>query len=298
VAEEIWTILKLINWTKTFFEKKGIENARLEAEVLLAHLLKLERIDLYANFNRTLAEEELAGFKKLVRKRAGRCPGQYITGRTEFYSTELSVRQGVAIPRPETEVLVEEAIRILTALSEAAAGERALLDIGTGSGNIPVAVLKHVPMLKVYATDVSQAALSLAGENAARYGFSEDIVFLKGDLFEPLANLNLEGAFDVIASNPPYVSPDEYQNLMPEVRNFEPKEALFAADDGTFFHKKIIADADKFLRPAGFLLMECAACQAEPLKNILRQNHAYANIEAIKDYSGNLRVIKAQRNID
>ena len=298
MAKEIWTILKLINWTKTFFEKKGIENARLEAEVLLAHLLNLERIELYTSFSRELCEEELAAFRKLIQRRAERCPSQYITGKTEFYSTGLSVREGVVIPRPETEVLVEEAIRILTAISEAARGEQILLDIGTGGGNIPIAVLKHVPMLKVYATDISQEALALAAENAARYGFAEKIVFLCGDLFEPLADLKIEGSFDIITSNPPYISPEEYQNLMPEVRDFEPKEGLFAEDGGIFFHKKIIADADKFLRAAGFLLMECAARQAEPLKDILQKSHAYTNIEAIKDYSGNLRVIKAQRSIE
>jgi release factor glutamine methyltransferase len=295
VANEEWTILKLINWTKGHFERKGIENARLEAELLLAHLLRLKRIDLYTNFNRVLTDEERAAYRELIQRRARHCPSQYIRGKTEFFSTELEVREGVLIPRPETEVLVEQAIEILNTPRDDAGRQRLLLDIGTGSGNIPVAVLKHVPMLKVYATDVSEQALALAAGNASRYGFSERVVFLKGSLFEPLADLGLEKGFDVIVSNPPYVSPQEYERLMPEVREFEPKEALVAGEGGTFFHKKIIANADRYLRADGFLLMECAPAQAELLRNILQEHHAYTNMKAVKDYSGNVRVIMAQR---
>ena len=298
LAKETWTLVKLINWTKEFFEKKGIENARLEAEVLLAYLLKLKRIELYTNYNRVLTEDELAEYKKLIQKRSSRYPTQYITGKTEFFSTELAVREGVLIPRPETEVLVEEAIKILSAPFAGAPCERILLDIGTGCGNIPIAILKHVPMLKVYATDISEKALELAGENARRYGFSRTIVFLKGDLFEPLANLNLEKSFDIIVSNPPYIAPEECENLMPEVRDFEPREALLSEEGGIFFHKKIVENADKFLKPAGYLLMECGASQAEKLKNILQNSNIYNSIESIKDYSGVARVVKARRSID
>ena len=296
MAGEIWTILKLIDWTKSYFENKSIESARLEGEILLAHVLQCKRIDLYTSFNRILTEDELSRFKELVKRRAAGCPVQYITGKTEFFSTELAVRRGALIPRPETEVLVEETIKILSAPAEENVSERLLLDIGTGSGNIPVAILKHVPMLKVYATDISDATLELAAENAARYDFSKYILFLHGGLFEPLADLNLEGSFDIVVSNPPYVSPEEYENLSSSIRDFEPPEALVAEDGGLFFHKKIIENADKYLRPKAFLLMECGATQAPSLQSILQETGRYDSIETIKDYSGILRVVKARRS--
>jgi len=296
VSKEIWNILKLINWTKSYFENKSIESARLEAEILLAHVLQCKRIDLYTSFSRILTEDELSRFRELVKRRAAGCPVQYITGKTDFFSTELAVREGVLIPRPETEVLVDEAIKILAASAQRRDSERLLLDLGTGSGNIPVAILKHVPMLKVYATDISDAAIDLAAENAAKYAFSKYITFLCGGLFEPLTGLNLEGKFDMIVSNPPYVSPEEYETLSPTVRDFEPPEALVAQDGGLFFHKKIIESADKYLRPKAFLLIECGATQAPALQSILREAGTYDSIEAMKDYSGILRVVKARRS--
>lgn len=294
---DVWTPLKLIRWTTDFFKKKGIPNPRLDAELLLAHVLKCPRIELYTDHDRRIADKDLAKYRAFVERRAKREPLQYILKETEFWGLKITVTPDVLIPRPETELLVEEAIKIVGAgFSRPGREDRAptgiqILDIGTGSGSIAVALAKELPKAKVIATDISKEALALARENAEMNGVIDRIDFILADL-APWKRFQAEDRlFDLIVSNPPYIATNDFPTLQPEVRDFEPRRALDGGPDGFSMIRTILKEAPAFLRPGGFLLMELGENQGEKIKKELKP----ATFK--RDYAGIERILIATREI-
>jgi len=289
MTPKAWCIKTLLETATDYLLEKGIENARLNAEVLLAYQLHLKRISLYLNFDQPLTEKEISGYRDLIRRRLKREPLQYITGNQEFWSLAFRVNPSVLIPRPETEIMVEHTITLAGTFAEA---PLRALDLGTGSGIISVALAKEVPEALIFATDISGDALSVARINARDHGVSDRIAFLQGDLFEPLRCE--KPVFHLIASNPPYVCTHEFQGLLPEVALHEPRIALDGGKDGMNFLKKIIRQAPPFLHPGGWLLLEMSPYQVENALLALAQTGVYQNETKIDDYSHRQRVVIAQ----
>ncbi|HNV56097.1 MAG TPA: peptide chain release factor N(5)-glutamine methyltransferase [Smithellaceae bacterium] len=281
------TIRQIIFEATQKLEKAGIPSARLDAEVLLAFLLRCDRLAFFKNPENPISKEQRAAFDRLIERRTGGEPAAYITGRKAFWSFILDVDPAVLIPRPDTEVIVEEALAVLR--QESWRRPR-ILDIGTGSGAIALALACEVPGASITATDISEAALQTAQKNAAALNV-EPIVFLKGDLFEPV-----EGRFDLIVSNPPYIGADEYQSLPPGVKNFEPEEALRAGQTGLEFYEKLIYQAHGYLTENGWLLLEIGARQKQEVRAIYEAHQDfYERIDVREDYAGLPRVIKGRR---
>ncbi|MFO1519399.1 MAG: peptide chain release factor N(5)-glutamine methyltransferase [bacterium] len=297
---ETWTILKLLQWTAEYFQSRGIESARLDAELILAHALGLSRIQLYTQFDRPLNSEELQKVKGLVKRRAQREPLAYLLGSKEFYSLEFKVSPAVLIPRPETELLVEEGIRLLQnptipPFSKGGQGGFEILDIGTGSGCIAVALAKHLAEAQTWAVDASQAALEIAAENARKHGVEGRIHFLAWDVL----NGDWKGPaepFDLIVTNPPYVSSTILPRLAPELQ-FEPKMALEAGPKGLDLYPAILGFAFSHLKPGGWLLAEMGEEQGGDLLEISRQK-GFASVDILKDLAGKPRVLRAKRPFD
>jgi release factor glutamine methyltransferase len=285
-AARTWTVLELLRWTTEHFRSRGIEGARLDAECLLAHALDTERLQLYLDFDQPVAAPERARFRELVKRRAeGRVPVALLTGRREFWSLPLRVTPDVLVPRPETETLVEVALRLLPDRESAAR----ILDLGTGCGAIALALAKERPRACITATDVSEAALAVARENAEELGFEGRIRFLLGDGFEPVQGER----FDLIASNPPYLSRREAPALPPELVH-EPREALFAGAEGTELLRRIACGARDILGAGGALAVEVAPEQAHEVTEWLLAA-GFARPECHVDLAGRVRVVSAQR---
>lgn len=284
-----WTIATLLDWTTIYFTNHKIEDAHLEAEVLLAHALGIKRIQIYTMHDRVLKEEELAEFKKLILRRVKREPTAYIIGYRPFMSLDFLVTKEVLIPRPETELLVEKVIDIA---KESNMTQVSLLDIGTGSGAIAVSIAKYIPSSAVTATDISMASLELASENAKKHGVSDRVRFLQGDLFSPIPQ---GSKFDMIISNPPYISSDDLQKLEPEITKYEPLRALDGGPDGLAYYRKITAQAQEFLADKGSLLLETGQGQADAVMEMLSSASVYSSISKIRDLSGIDRVVLASK---
>lgn len=236
-----------------FLERRRIASPRREAELLLCALLACRRIDLYIEPNRTVPSDQARLYQEQLARRARREPIQYILGQVDFCGLSLSVRPGVFIPRPETELIVERARTI-------ASPPQRILDLCTGSGALAIALAQQFPQSNVVATDIDQTSLNIARENAARHHADAQIRFVQGDLFAPLrAEAN---RFDLIVCNPPYIPEREKPTLSPEVRDHEPARALFAPEGGTAFYRRILEEASSFLTPEGYLLFELGAGQA------------------------------------
>lgn len=280
---EAWTVLDLLKWTASYFAGKGIENGRLDAELLLAEILQLNRIGLYLNFDRPLNSDELAAFRVLIERRARREPIAYILGRCEFWSLPFKVGPAVLIPRGDTETLVEAALKVLPQGGS-------LLDIGVGSGAIALAIAHERPDAQVEGIDLSPAALAIAIENAQRLGLADKVVLREGDLFA----LQGSNQYDVIVSNPPYIAIGEQAALMPEVRDFEPALALFAGDDGLDCYRALIPAARGGLKSSGTLLVEVGAGQA-PAVTELFAVAGYTEIFTNRDLAGIERVVAGQK---
>jgi release factor glutamine methyltransferase len=244
---KIWTVLELVTWSTTHLQEKKIDEARLTVELLLAHVLKMKRIQLYMNFDKPLTAEELASYKIVLKRRLSREPVHYIIGETEFMGFPFSVDTRVLIPRPETETLVEEAVRCCKSLRGGAAVS--VLDIGTGSGCIAVSCARLLPGSVVHAVDISADALTLAKMNAERNGVA--VHFWEADIFAD-APLVPAKKFDAIVSNPPYISADVYTTLQPEITEFEPRCAETDESDGLSFYRRIADIAKSMLEEDGF----------------------------------------------
>ncbi len=280
--EEQWTILKVLQWTTSYFAGKGMAQPRADAEVLLAHVLGVERIQLYLNFEKPLGAGELAKFREFVKRRAAFEPTQYIVGKQEFWSLEFELSPAVLIPRPETEILVEKALAL--------AGEEPalVLDIGTGSGAIAVALAHERPQVRVIATDKSFAAIRVARKNALRHGVADRVSFAAMDLMDALAP---EHRFDIVVSNPPYVSETEFLDLAPEIANYEPHGALRGGGaQGLSVVRRILEGFRNILKPGGSLLVEIGHDQAEVLDSEF-SGASLEKFEFIRDYSGIKRVL-------
>jgi len=285
--EESWTVLKVLQWTTEFFGRKAIDQPRAGAEVLLAHVLGMERIQLYLNFDRPLTPDELASYREVIRRRAAREPTQYITGKQEFWSLEFEVTPAVLIPRPETELLVDRALELIRDSS------KRVLDLGTGSGAIAIALAHECPTIRVIATDKSYVALRVAGRNACRHHVDDRIAFVATDLFGGFSHCS--APFDVIISNPPYIGEKEFPHLAPEVIEYEPNAAFLGGPEGLGVIRRIIREAPTYLKGGGSLLMEIGAGQAEGLRAELNNEAFHDHVEFIRDYSGVLRIVHMRR---
>ena len=291
----MWTVRSVLAATADLFAKRGIDEARLDAEHLLAHALGLRRIDLFVAHDRPLDEAELARYRVLVKERAGaRLPVAYLTGRREFYSLELEVTRDVLVPRPETEGLVDAALEAL-ARRPAAAGPALLADVGTGSGAIAIAFgkLAKPPAGRIFATDTSAAAIEVARRNVARHGLGDRIEMITRDLLSPLVAAGLAGKLAVLASNPPYIAAAERAALAPEVLA-EPRLALFSGEDGLDALRAIVAGAPALLEPGGALVVEHGAAQGEATRALARAA-GFTEVATRKDLAGQDRLLVARR---
>jgi release factor glutamine methyltransferase len=282
-----WTIARVLDWTRSFFDSKDIETARLDAELLIAHALGLSRIDLYLDHHRPLDAQELTSIRGLVRRRAQLEPIHYILGERDFWSITIGVDSRVLIPRPDTEKLVELALSNIDETTDR------VLDLCTGSGAIALALATEHPQVQVAATDISKDALDVARANAERLNLS-NVSFHQSDLFK-----GLQAQFDVIISNPPYIRSSDCKNLMADVRDYEPLMALDGGPDGLDFYRKIIQTAPRFLRSRGHLLLEIGHDQAQDLRALVEASAHLDWIKCHQDLAGNDRVVHAQhRAID
>lgn len=258
---EIWTIRKVLTWTTQHFEKRQVDSPRLTAEVLLAHVLKADRVRLYVDLDRPLSKEELTAFRALIERRMGGEPTQYLTGVKEFYNRTFKVDARVLIPRPETELLVEASLRALPKDAPSRA-----LDVCTGSGCIAISLAAERPQASVLATDVSPDACALARENAAALGVTDRVTVLQGDLFAPVP---ADARFALVVSNPPYIASGEIPGLSAEVRR-EPHLALDGGRDGLALVRRVIAGARRCLAPGGLLAMEIGETQGAAVRELLQ----------------------------
>ncbi len=278
------SVLEIVKKTTDFLQGKGVESPRLNAEILIGHALGLKRMQLYLQFERTLAEADLEKIRPLVRRRGLREPVQYIVGETDFHGVKLKVDRRALIPRPETELLVE------TVIHQTPVAPARVLDLGTGSGAIALALAKAWPEAQVVAVDTSPEALALAAENAAAAGLTERVTFLASDWF---AGLPVDARFGVIVANPPYLTAEETAAALPEVRSFEPTAALTAADEGLAALRIILQAAPGFLEPGGLLALETGiAHHAELLR--LAQEGGFASVESRLDLTGRDRFVLAR----
>jgi len=293
-----FTILQILHKIEERFKMKGIQNPRLDAEALLSKVLRLDRVGLYREYDRILTDEEVNLLSRLVERRLSREPLQYILGTTEFYGLEFLVTPDVFIPRPETELLVDEALK----LSRVNHPLLTILDLCTGSGCIAIAIAKSLKNPRIYATDISRKALKVARENAKIHRVEDKIVFIEGDLFRPFtplpksSPLREEGwvrGFDLIVSNPPYIPSHEIELLQMEVKGYEPRMALNGGPDGLLYSKKIIEEAPSHLRSGGSLLLEIGEGQGERVSKAIAERDAYHGLRFIKDYAGLDRVVVA-----
>ena len=308
------TILEVINKTTRYFEKQEVENPRLTIELLLAHLLKKKRLQLYLEFERELDETTLAALREMVKRRVAGEPVQYITGETEFCGLRLMVDRRVLIPRPETELLVETVLGRMKDEGGGRKGEsgeriaeggervaerpqagtpappRTIVDVGTGSGCIAIALAKKLPEAEIFGLDASREALEVARGNAALNKVEKNIRFLESDLLGVLSD---SSHVDVVVSNPPYIADGEIAKLPKEVRDFEPVYALQAGEDGLKVIRRLVTMAKRVLSPSGFMALEIGVGQRLAVEKFLGQQ-GYEVAEVVKDLQGLERVVVAR----
>jgi release factor glutamine methyltransferase len=288
--EQAWTIGRLLSWTAEFFTEKQIDQPRLAAEVLLAHVLSCRRIELYTRFEEVVDEGPRSDFRGLIKRHASGEPVAYLVGYREFYSLAFSVNSHVLIPRPETEVLVSETLDRLPAQGQASAWK--ICDVGTGSGIVAISLAKYLPTAQITAVDISPAALEVAQKNAHRHGVDQRITFVQGDLLSQLPGQ----VFDAIVSNPPYVSEAELAQVAKSVKEFEPRGALIGGGaDGGQTTRDLIDQARTCVKPGGWLLFETSPMLATTLKGYLESQPAWAQCGVVKDSAGLPRVVWARK---
>jgi release factor glutamine methyltransferase len=291
MSQKRWTVGELLKVTTDFLRRRSIDSPRLSAEILLAHQLCLNRIQLYLNFEQPLREVEVEGYRSLIKRRVSREPIQYITGVQEFWSLEFNVGPRVLVPRPETEVLVEQVINLYK--EKKLSNQPRILDLGTGCGAIAIALGKEIPEAKIWASDISQDAIDVARQNAIKHGVDERIHFLLGDMFQPFRDGEL--LFQVIVSNPPYIPSDALDSLAPEVKDHEPRLALDGEEDGMAYVTKIVLEGADYLTAPGWILVEMDPDQTSNAADLMEKTGRYRTPTRIKDYSRRYRVVVAQK---
>ncbi|MFC1814881.1 peptide chain release factor N(5)-glutamine methyltransferase [Thermodesulfobacteriota bacterium] len=289
--ESLWTILKLLKWAASYFKSHNIENPRAAAEILLAHALKIRRIDLYLRYDQPLSSHELKLFKTLLKKRIKREPVAYIVGVKEFWSLDLIVTKEVLIPRPETECLVEAVIYHLSKVS--GPDPKRILELGTGSGAITLALASQLADPLFFTSDCLIKSVRLAKQNAKRHHLDKRIHFFCGDWLSPL---KFNKSFDIIVSNPPYIKTGVIAGLQPEIYLYEPCMALDGGEDGLGSIRNIIADAHAYLDKKGWLFLEMGHDQKDDVLKIIDDCGHYTQVFTKKDYSGYDRVVYMKKN--
>lgn len=283
------TIRKAIREAGSRFGQKGYSTPGLDAEVLLAHCLGVDRAVLFRDPDRPLTPRERQTFEDLTGRRLRGEPVAYIVGRKEFWSLDFKVGPGVLVPRPETEILVQTVLETAARLGKAALR---ILEVGTGSGAVSVALARELESARIVSTDLSPEALKVARENAASHAVADRIFFIAGNLLGPF-----HGAFDMILSNPPYLSESEYENLPGEMRRFEPKSALVAGPEGTEFHRAMIRHAEGLLANGGWLFLEIGFGQKGAVRDLIVRSGGYDSVRFTRDYAGIDRVAAARRRL-
>ncbi len=288
---KIYRVIDIINLSTEHLKSRGFENARLNAELITSHVMKMNRVQLYLNFEKPLTDDELVKVRQLLKRRTQHEPIQYLTGETEFFSLKFYVNRNTLIPRPETELLVETVIKKCAEFHNQHEVIQ-ILDIGTGSGNIAVALSKNIEKSNITALDIHADPLHVARQNAGYHQVLHKIEFLEGDIFQPL--FEPAKAFHVIVSNPPYISEQEYEDLPADVKNFEPTIALKADKEGTQFYHRISELALNILRDDGFVAVEIGANQAESVQQIFETKTHFQSIEIIRDLNNLPRIVFAK----
>jgi release factor glutamine methyltransferase len=289
-TERVWTLGDLLEWTAKHLAQKDIDTARLDAEVLLAYVVGCKRIDLYGMRYAEIASPDIRQkYRELIRRRLEGCPVAYLVGRKEFYGLELKVGPAVLIPRPDSEHVVIECL----ALAKTMVHPR-VVDIGTGSGNLAIAIAKHHATAEVTAIDRSGDALEIARENAAKHEVAQRICFLQGDLFAALAS---EEQFHFIVSNPPYIADEDVAQLPIGVRQYEPHQALQGGSGGFGFFDRLIRESQSRLLPGGHLIVEIGTAQEKPARERLTAIADFILAPTIEDYSGHPRVLRVQKKV-
>lgn len=282
----VWTVREIVQWGREYFASKQIDEARLTIELMVCSVLSIRRIELYTDHDRPLTKDELAQLRQMVQRRIRHEPLQYILGTADFFGLPFEVNPAVLIPRPETEILVDRLMRDLRAGS----GPYRCLDIGTGSGIIPVTVTSHAPDTQWTCMDISESALACAHANAIRHGVADRLMFVHGDF---LGTLPAGGPWDIVTMNPPYIGLTDMSGLEPEVREFEPRQALTDAADGLTFYRRFAELMDDILVPSGRGYLEIGHGQTEDVRQILEP--ASASIEVHQDLGRIPRVFTITR---
>jgi release factor glutamine methyltransferase len=272
---QTWTIKALLDWISPYLEEKRIDAPRLCAELLMCHVLGKQRMELYTQFDAIVPHAQLAQLRALVKRAGDHEPVAYLVGKTEFYSMELAVRPGCLIPRPETEMLVQHGIEFLRKRE----GQQSVLDLCTGSGCIAAAMAHNFKDADITATDLSQTALDIAAENIAKHQLTERITLCQGDLLAPVQS----GPFDLIVSNPPYVSEAEYEALDKNVKDYEPREALLAGPKGLDIYERLVGQLEPHLKPNAAVMLEIGYLQGPELHSLLENTGLFSLVEVHKD---------------
>lgn len=286
-TDDTWTVLRLLNWTADFLKRKGSESPRLDAEVLLAHVLKWERVQLYTRHADEVSETDRTAYRALIKRRAEGSPVAYLVGKKEFFSLSLSVSPDVLIPRPDTETVVVTFLELFKGRESPVA-----VDVGTGSGCIPLACVSRHPSVRFHAIDLSEAALAVARRNADALKLSERVTFHQGDLLEPAASL---GPFDAIVSNPPYIATATIPTLDVGVRQYEPHLALDGGEDGLRVVSRLIEQAAPLLKAGGHLILEIGSDQERSVRDLISAQASLELHPTIRDAANHPRVVRATK---
>ena len=284
-----WTTRKLLAWTTEHFEKKGLDSPRVSSEMLLSHVLKTDRLKLYMDPDRPASDTERADFRVLVERALKHEPVDYLVGHAPFFTLTFKVTPAVLIPRPSTETLIEHVLQNHRATGP---GRVHIADVCTGSGCIAVSLAKHLPEATVVASDISEAALAVARENAEKHGVADRIEFRHGDLLEPLNG----DRFDYLCTNPPYIPDDEWDAIAPNVKDHEPVTALRGGKDGLLFIRPILKRAADYLKPSGQLALEAAAVHKDALIQQIQQEESLVDPRVLKDHEGLPRILVAHKS--
>lgn len=286
-TDDVWTVQKILQWTTDFLQSKGVESARLEAELLLAHARNCQRIHLYTDFEIPLTADQRVRMRDFVKRRAAREPLAYITGQREFYGRDFAVGKGVLVPRPETETLVDVCLENIPREVPMQIGE-----VGFGSGCVAITLAKQRPAVSIWASDISDAAFQFASTNIDKFSVGNQVTLIKGSGLTAF-RATAPDRFHGIVSNPPYVRSDEMPGLSPEVRDHEPSEALVSGLDGLDLIRSLISDAPEFLLPQGWMALEVDPAQCEPVSQLF-VDAGFEHPRIRRDLFGQDRIVEAR----